>query len=167
MFGEGEAVVRWRVAGTYTRGASTGPWSIEAPSVEEARRQAEALGILVREVTPIPDADRGGTPVPSPVQATRRTLVVRGLDVRDAAATLGCMNGMLGLVTALVTLPLWAFRAATNNAGVIFLILFGSLAGGLIVGGLLVFFLNTALGIFGGVAIEVEEWDRGNRAEPS
>lgn len=44
---EGELVVRWLITGTYTRGASTGPWAVEAPSVEAARRQAEALGIRV------------------------------------------------------------------------------------------------------------------------
>jgi hypothetical protein len=57
-------LLRWSIDGTYTHGWSTGPWAIEAPSAEEARRQAEALGIRVSAVTPVNGPDHGGTPDP-------------------------------------------------------------------------------------------------------
>src|SRR5438034_718043 len=44
--------MRFRVEGTNTRGWADGPFSIEAPSAEEARRRAELAGIAVTAVTP-------------------------------------------------------------------------------------------------------------------
>jgi hypothetical protein len=60
----GGPALRWSVAGTYASGWSTGPWAIEAASIEEARRQAEALGIRVSAITPL--SDQGGTVGPGP-----------------------------------------------------------------------------------------------------
>jgi hypothetical protein len=64
--------MRWRVTGVYTRGWSTGPWAIEAPSAEGARRRAEQLGIRVSAVEPLTDLDQeetaswGSSSVPEP-----------------------------------------------------------------------------------------------------
>ena len=62
-------LLRWSIDGTYTRGASKGPWAIDAPSAEEARRVAEALGIRVRAVTRAADADEDGARDPGPSPA--------------------------------------------------------------------------------------------------
>ena len=43
----------FRIDGRYTRGCAEGPFSIDAPSAEEARRQAEGVGIIVHLVTPV------------------------------------------------------------------------------------------------------------------
>ncbi len=44
--------MRFRIEGTYTRGSSEGPFTIDAPSAEEARRRAADAGIVVTAVFP-------------------------------------------------------------------------------------------------------------------
>ena len=44
--------MRFQIEGTYTRGAAEGPFSIQANSAEEARQQAEEMGIVVTAVIP-------------------------------------------------------------------------------------------------------------------
>ena len=58
----GGPLARWTIAGTYVRGSSTGPWVIEARSAEAARREAEALGIIVSAVTPSANDEQGERP---------------------------------------------------------------------------------------------------------